>query len=81
MKYFTGLLCTLLLSFSVVGQQIQPIDMVILLDRSGSMINTDPDGITAPAAAFIVEQLMLANPENRVAVVPFASQAYILGRK
>ncbi|RMH78620.1 MAG: VWA domain-containing protein, partial [Calditrichaeota bacterium] len=79
--WFRLLFWGMLVCFPVWGQYVQPIDMVILLDRSGSMINTDPDGITAPAAAFIVEQLMLANPENRVAVVPFASQAYILGRK
>lgn len=80
MKYAALFLCVMLLSLSALGQNLQPIDMVILLDRSGSMVNTDPDGITAPAAGFIVEQLMLANPENRVAVVPFASQAVILGR-
>ncbi|MBN1997890.1 VWA domain-containing protein, partial [candidate division KSB1 bacterium] len=62
------------------GQTDVPMDMVILLDRSGSMRNTDPDGVTLPAAAFIVEQLMLANSENRVAVITFASDVNILGR-
>lgn len=57
-----------------------PIDMVILLDRSGSMHNTDSEGLSISAASFIVDQLSLADKNNRVAIVPFSSHVYILGQ-
>ena len=57
------------------------IDMVIVLDRSGSMKATDPQGLSIPAAAFLLEQLDLSNDGNRGAVVPFSDEAGVLGRK
>lgn len=59
----------------------KPIDMVILLDRSGSMRSTDPEGLSISAASFVVDQLSLTNENNRVAIVTFSSQVYILGQK
>ena len=57
------------------------IDMVIILDRSGSMRATDPKGLSIPAASFILEQLALSNSKNRAAVIPFSNQAHILGQE
>lgn len=61
------------------GEDASAIDMVIVLDRSGSMNNTDPQDLSVPAASFVLEQLALANDQNRAAVVPFGDEAQILG--
>lgn len=64
-----------------------PMDMVIVLDRSGSMRGygdrpaTDPNGLSIPAAAFILEQLSLMGEDNHAAVVAFNDTARILGQR
>lgn len=66
------------------GAQERPealIDMVIVLDRSGSMIDTDPRGLSIPAAGFVLEQLSMANDKNRGAVIVFNNQARVLGQR
>lgn len=67
--------------FSAALTQAAPVDMVILLDRSGSMKQTDPEGLSIAAATFVIEQTALSNEQNRIAVVPFSTKAYILGQK
>ena len=84
--YFPILLLILIVIPSPVPAQTGPsdqglIDMVIVLDRSGSMKFTDPQGLSIPAACFILEQLALSNDRNRATVVPFNNQAHILGQK
>lgn len=67
-------------AWALTGLRDQSVDLVILLDRSGSMKTIDPDGHTVAAAAFVIEQLGLANDRNRVAVIPFSDKAFVLGQ-
>jgi len=71
------------LALPVYGQvqlRDERIDMVIVLDRSGSMNDNDPESISVAAASFLVEQLALLGDRNRVAIVPFSNRAHILGQ-
>jgi hypothetical protein len=61
--------------------QQRGLDLVIVLDRSGSMTTTDPQGLSIPAACFLIEQLALGGEGNRAAVVPFNNRAVILGQE
>ncbi|OQX16223.1 MAG: hypothetical protein BWK76_11930 [Desulfobulbaceae bacterium A2] len=57
------------------------IDLAIVLDRSGSMKQTDPQALSIPAAAYILEHLALANEKNRAVVIPFNNHASVLGQE
>lgn len=48
-------------------------DMVLLVDRSGSMKRTDDKGLASPTAAYILDELKFRDPEARAAVVFFSS--------
>ncbi|MFH1930174.1 MAG: vWA domain-containing protein [Pseudomonadota bacterium] len=56
--------------------QSQETDMVILVDRSGSMDfkGGDPDGLSRAAVEFLLDQLELASDGNRCAFVLFDSK-------
>ena len=60
--------------------QSQETDMVILLDRSGSMDKKggDPDGLSRAAVEFLLDQLELASDGNRCAFVLFDSKTRII---
>ncbi len=52
----------------------QGADLVILLDRSGSMRKNDPRGLSKALALYLIDQFELADEKNRVAVVLFATR-------
>lgn len=56
-------------------------DMVILLDRSGSMATTDPGGLSVPSALFLLDQAELADPANTVSVVLFNTHVKVIPEK
>jgi len=59
-------------------QPIEPFDLVILLDVSGSLPKTDPNSLGLQVARFAIEYLQLAldeHTDSRIAVVPFAADA------
>ncbi|MEA2061547.1 MAG: vWA domain-containing protein [Thermodesulfobacteriota bacterium] len=85
-KWSGNSLLILLIYFCfVLGADVlaAPVDLVIVLDRSGSMAKhlNDPKGLAAPAAAFILEQLSLMGEDNRAAIVPFNDYVMVLGQK
>lgn len=57
-----------------------PTDMVILVDRSGSMQQQggDPQGLSRAAVEFLLDQLELAHDQDRAAVVLFNSTVNII---
>ncbi|MCF8093487.1 MAG: VWA domain-containing protein [Desulfotignum sp.] len=61
-------------------KQTELIEMVIVMDRSGSMKTLDPEGLSIPSAVFILDQLSLMNEENQAAIVMFSDQAAVLGQ-
>lgn len=63
-----------------IVKEREAIDMVIVMDRSGSMKNRDPEGLSIPSAAFILDQLSLMNEQNNAAVITFNNDASILGQ-
>lgn len=63
------------------GQEEEKLDAIIILDRSGSMLKTDRNDLCLAAAAFLVEQISMVGRDNRVAVIPFGNQAYVLGQE
>lgn len=64
---------------SVISQSYSPIDMVLVLDLS-PMSNSQPGKAVAllNAVENAISAMMDANPQNRVAVVAYSSQAEIL---
>ncbi|HWI65713.1 MAG TPA: VWA domain-containing protein, partial [Symbiobacteriaceae bacterium] len=50
-------------------------DVILLLDRSGSMLKNDPQGLTDSGAQVFVDML---DPQDRVAIVAFDSDARVL---
>lgn len=48
-------------------------NMVIMLDRSGSMGTTDSEGLALPTAAYILDELKFRDPAGSAAVVLFDS--------
>lgn len=57
------------------GGTAQPVDVVLALDSSGSMLSNDPTGVRKTAAAAFVDALLA---DDRVAVVDFDSSARVL---
>ncbi|MBF0231613.1 MAG: VWA domain-containing protein [Desulfamplus sp.] len=81
---FMNISLLILMPFDVNAQansQEKLIDMVILMDRSSSMIKNDPQGLTIPAASYVLEQISMMNEANRAAIIPFADTVYILGQE
>jgi hypothetical protein len=78
--FFFFLVLQVLLLGIASGMETQKTDMVILLDRSGSMDweSGDPRGLSRSAVEFLLDQLELANPENRAVLVLFASDVNIV---
>ena len=76
-KYFIMLI--FILTFVIEGFS-KGLDMILLLDRSGSMKGTDPNYMIIPTTAYIIEQLYFSGEENsRVSVITFSNDAQILG--
>lgn len=73
-------------SESVSGQTQAPVDVVLVIDISGSMSNSDSNMDndksriynTVKAANDAIDKLMALNPYTRVAVVAFSSNAQVL---
>lgn len=71
---------------SISGQTQAPVDVVLILDISGSMSNKDSNMDngksriynTVQAANSAIDELMSLNPYTRVAVVAFSSTAQVL---
>lgn len=71
---------------SVSGQAQAPVDVVLILDVSGSMSNAESNMDngksriynTVQAANATIDELMALNPYTRVAVVAFSSDAQVL---
>jgi len=55
-------------------------DLVILLDRSGSMLGATSDqrGLAKALTLYLVDQARLAGPGSRVAVIPFANDVRVI---
>lgn len=73
-------------SQAISGQSHAPVDVVLILDISGSMSNEDSNmdngksriHNTVQAANNAIEELMTLNPHTRVAVAAFSSNAQVL---
>jgi len=63
-----------------IAKETEVIEMVIVMDRSGSMKTRDPEGLSIPSAAFILDQLSLMNEQNQASVVLFSSNVSIIGQ-
>uniref|UniRef100_A0A832A4T9 VWA domain-containing protein n=1 Tax=Desulfacinum infernum TaxID=35837 RepID=A0A832A4T9_9BACT len=73
--WITVLALVLMLSVGAAWAQSTSTNMVIVVDRSGSMKEPggDPEGLGRAAVEFLLDQLELAGPENRAAVLPFST--------
>lgn len=77
---------TLATSESISGQTQAPVDVVLIIDISGSMSNEDSNMDnnksriynTVQAANNAIDELMKINPYTRVSVVAFSSNAQVL---
>ncbi len=49
-------------------------DVIILIDGSGSMRQTDPDRLVTAQAMHVVDSLELSDPRNRIAFIFFSNQ-------
>jgi len=49
-------------------------DLVVLLDRSRSMRQTDPRGLSKALTLYVIDQVELASDNNRAAIVPFSTE-------
>ena len=48
-------------------------DVIVLLDRSGSMLQNDPNGLAIPAIQAIVEEMTFLKGKSRILIIPFGS--------
>ena len=64
-----------------IVKETEVIEMVIVMDRSGSMKTRDPEGLSIPSAAFILDQLSLMNQQNQASIVLFNNSAAIIGQR
>ncbi|MBN1866160.1 VWA domain-containing protein [Candidatus Sumerlaeota bacterium] len=81
LRFFALLLCALWVCEAAVVVGVEPeetrgLDVVLLLDESGSMRQTDPGNSRIDAANLF---LRLCNPSHRVELVAFATNMRILG--
>ena len=77
-KFLITVVCifgVFLLDWPLMAQSVQT-DMVILVDRSGSMKSEggDPQGLSRAAVEFLLDQLELASNSNQAVLILFDSQ-------
>jgi hypothetical protein len=81
LRLFLFVIFSMTCSYTAIAQtETDVTDMVILLDRSGSMnwASGDKRGLSRAAVEFLLDQLELANPENRAALILFESTVNII---
>ena len=59
----------LYMPYGVEAKELRPVDLILVLDQSGSMKSNDPDGMMREAACKLIE--MMPSQISRVGVISF----------
>ncbi len=54
-------------------QEEKSIDLIVLLDRSGSMLANDPNGLAIPAVQIMISELSFLKGKSRILIIPFGT--------
>lgn len=63
------------------SQQEKGIDLIVLLDRSGSMKINDEDELAVPAVKAILQEMSFLQGKNRVLIIPFGTNISFIPKK